>query len=223
MNLRSLWFRFPAVLVLVTFPFTATFAVPVAQREFDLVLKRTPDLASGAKEYEICAACHGMQGQGVSDGSVPAIGGQSFQVLAKQLVDFRSGGRTDLRMQHFSGTRHLAISQNIADVAAYISALKPPAPRNEKYKDPEARGGMLYARDCERCHGATGEGKEDWLTPRISAQHDVYLMSQLNDAAAGRRPAMASAHGKLIAALSPNDMAAVIGYIANETPAANAD
>jgi len=189
-------------------------AVPVAQRELDWVLKRTPDAKNGARLYETCAACHGRAGEGVSDGSVPAIGGQHFIVIAKQLVDFRAGVRADPRMKHFSDTRHLAISQDVADVAAYVSALPVSPPRAEAARKGTARGEILYTRNCARCHGESGEGREDELAPRLASQHYEYLLQQLENVGIGARPPMVEAHQKPLAGLSKDDVAAIAASLA---------
>ena len=62
---------------------------PVAQWELGVVLTRNPDVKNGEVIYATCAACHGSKGEGANDGTVPAIAGQSYTVIAKQIVDFR--------------------------------------------------------------------------------------------------------------------------------------
>lgn len=188
-------------------------AVPVAQREFDWVLKRTPDLKRGAKIYDTCAACHGKDGEGVSDGTVPAIGGQHFTVVAKQLVDFRTGFRADPRMKHFSDVRFLAISQDIADVAAYISQLPVPERKVPTPNGTSVRGATLYAKECARCHGESGQGNADALAPRLAAQHADYLIRQLVDTQAGYRETMKDAHLGLLEDRSAAEVAEIAGYL----------
>lgn len=206
--------RIAIVLTLFAMAASAAFAVPVSQREFDLVLRRTPDVANGAKLYETCAACHGKKGEGVSDGTVPVIAGQPFTIVAKQLVDFRAGVRGDVRMVHFTTSRHLAYSQHIADVAAYIASLAPLAAKPAGARRVPERGASLYARSCERCHGPSAEGKEDSLAPRLATQHAEYLIRQLDDAVEGRRPAMADTHAALVRAVPRDDLLAVTEYLA---------
>jgi len=193
---------------------SAATAVPRAERLFDQVLKRTPDAKHGAVLYETCAACHGSQGQGVADGSVPAIGGQPYTIVAKQLVDFRTERRKDVRMQHFADTRHLAYSQHVADVSAYIASLPPPQPRESGTAEEMARGARVYAQLCERCHGVNGRGREDWLAPRLAAQHPAYLSAQLDAAEAGRRLAMTKTHASLLESLSEEDVSSLITWLA---------
>jgi cytochrome c553 len=184
------------------------------RRELDYVMGTTPDPARGAKLYETCAACHGQRGEGVSDGSVPAIAGQHYLVLVKQLADFRAEVRPDLRMRHFADTSHLAFSQQIADVSAYVSRLSANPPAVAIPGDAVARGSGIYARKCERCHGATGEGNAESFVPRIAAQHASYLQRQLEDAQAGRRDSMIRSHASLARDLSESDRILVTQYLA---------
>lgn len=190
-------------------------AVPVDQLELDLVLKQNPNLIRGAQLYETCAACHGKQGEGVSDGTVPAIAGQFFTVVAKQLVDFRSRVRRDPRMEHFTDNEHIALSQNIADVAAYVSKL-PVFSTNQRFSEEVlGRGGVLYSRACERCHGVAGEGNEDALTPRVAGQQFQYLLRQFDAAETIRRPALQRAHASLAGGLTRDEVDEILGYLAS--------
>ena len=192
-------------------------AVPVKERELDWVLKRTPDLQNGARLYETCAACHGAGGEGVADGSVPTIGGQGFVVVAKQIVDFRSGVRRDPRMEQFTDVHHLAYSQYIADVSAYVSGLRPALHARTAPVETIGRGAVLYARSCERCHGIAGEGNDDELTPRLASQHYEYLVRQINDSATPWRPVMQEKHAILLAKLPQKDREAIASYLSSVT------
>lgn len=201
------------------------------ERELELVMTRNPDLANGEVLYRTCSACHGPNGEGVSDGTVPALAGQPFSVLARQIVNFRAGTRSDERMVHFTDRRHLAFSQPIADVAGYISKLRrpagkivssppPPRPRSPSPLPPSPpqnaeRGAMVYVRTCERCHGPVAEGDENMVMPRLASQHYEYLVKQLKDAAEGRRPDLAAAHEGMSRKLTPDEMQAVAAWLAS--------
>ena len=129
--------RRPAVIILATLSvvmllFTAaTFAGSPnspAEREFAAVLRLKPDAVHVEQIFDTCSACHGAKGHGASDGSVPAIAGRNFRVIARALVMFRHGGRSDPRMQHFTDRTHLNRgAQDIADVAAHVSRMQPSA------------------------------------------------------------------------------------------------
>jgi cytochrome c553 len=193
---------------------SAVWPIQAQQRELDYVIGVEGDAARGAKLYETCTACHGPRGEGVTDGSVPAIGGQHYLVIVKQLTDFRAEVRPDLRMRHFADTRHLAYSQQIADVSAYISRLPSNAPVTTVRGEAAVRGASLYARHCERCHGATGEGNEESFVPRLAAQHASYLQRQLDDARPGRRDSMTRSHASFSVDLSERERILVTQYLA---------
>lgn len=192
----------------------SSFANPVHSRDLDIVLARTPDLEHGAKLYETCAACHGKQGEGASDGSIPALAAQPFTVIAKQLVDFRIGGRGDERMAHFATTRHLSYSQEVADVAGYISRLPARQPRLDEPSAAARRGATLYMRRCERCHGAVAEGNEDQFAPRLAGQHEAYIVREFLVLPAAARPSIREAHGSIVDQVSVEDIKAIAEYVA---------
>jgi cytochrome c553 len=193
-------------------------AAPVAQWELGLVLTRTPDAKNGAVLYETCAGCHGQKGEGASDGTVPAIAGQSYTVLAKQIVDFRAGVRGDPRMEHSIDRKHLSFSQPVADVALYISKLSPPDPKPSPDGVSVEEGAAHYARNCARCHGASGEGKEDTLAPRLASQHYAYILKQLDAAPNGERRTMVQSHAGLHDSLSRGELEGVAAYLTTLRP-----
>lgn len=188
-------------------------AVPMAQRELDLVMTRNPDVQRGAEIYATCATCHGSGGEGAGDGSVPALAGQSYTVIAKQIVDFRAGIRSDLRMKHFTEGRYLAFSQPIADVSKYIAKLPPPKAKAAPPGVSIEQGKVIYDRLCARCHYSAGQGNEDTLAPRLASQHSEYLLMQLNAAATGARPTLVPSHAGLVKGLSGAELKATAGYL----------
>lgn len=105
--------------------------------------------STGAKLYRDCAACHGRDGGGVIDGSVPAIGGQPAEVVRRQLQSFRRGARTDLRMQHFSNNDHLAGDEAVEAVSRYVAGLQrvmPPATGSGRALDAGQQSSPAVAR-----------------------------------------------------------------------------
>ena len=77
------------------------------------------DLAAGkAKAAEICAACHGADGNSAT-ADFPRIGGQYADYLAKSLRDYKSGQRKNAIMAGFAQ----ALSrQDVENLAAYYAA-----------------------------------------------------------------------------------------------------
>lgn len=89
----------------------------LAQDEFAAVLRGRPNMVHGEQLFATCAACHGADGAGVSDGIVPAIAGQHYRVLAGELLDYRHDKRWDIRMEHHADDHNLGDTQDVVDVA----------------------------------------------------------------------------------------------------------
>jgi len=191
-----------------------------ARAELLQAARLTPDTRHGAALFETCAACHGRDGLGASDGTVPAIAGQHGSVLLKQLVDFRHNQRWDERMQHFSDRHHLANAQELTDVTAYIAGLHRFAPRTNAVGTGGylQQGASVYFRVCEACHRSLGQGDLLYFRPRLAGQHYQYLLKQLNDIASGDRPAMHPAHAERIRVLSATERMGIADYLSRLSP-----
>src|SRR5579885_820402 len=94
-------------LTLVALGPPASLAISETSQALDEALRLTPRLDHGAETFETCAPCHGTDGWGAPDGSVPAIAGQFVPVLVQQIVEFRYDARHSIRMQHFTDRHHL--------------------------------------------------------------------------------------------------------------------
>jgi cytochrome c553 len=80
------------------------------------------DIAAGAaKAKEVCAACHGIDGNS-TDVNNPRLAGQWRDYMEKALRDYKSGERNNAIMGAFAK----ALSQkDIENLAAYYAAQKP--------------------------------------------------------------------------------------------------
>ena len=77
------------------------------------------DLARGkAKATEVCAACHGADGNSAT-ADFPRIGGQYADYLAKALRDYKSGQRKNPIMAGFA---QALSKQDIENLAAWYAA-----------------------------------------------------------------------------------------------------
>ncbi|MEE8235784.1 MAG: c-type cytochrome [Gammaproteobacteria bacterium] len=148
------------------------------------------DPAKGKAAYEICAVCHGASGEGTPELNVPKIGGQEEWYVARQLQNFKSGLRAPTTSDVY-GTQMRALSmtltndQEIADVAAYVASMSPPAVADTVSGD-AAQGKAAYA-TCTACHGANGEGNKALNSPKLAGQHDWYIVRQLQNYKSGVR------------------------------------
>lgn len=77
------------------------------------------DVAAGkAKAREVCAACHGEDGNSAT-AEFPKIGGQYSDYLAKAMRDYKSGQRKNAIMAGFA---QALTKQDIENLAAYYGA-----------------------------------------------------------------------------------------------------
>jgi cytochrome c553 len=140
-------------------------------------LRMQGDVARGEAAFVICQGCHRVGALGRVDGSYPRLAGQHATVLIKQLVDVRSGRRSNPKMLPFAD--HLALTtQEAVDIAAYLEQLPMPPDNGRGPGEQLDRGSKLYAADCATCHGANGEGRADRYFPRLSGQHYRYLLRE---------------------------------------------
>jgi len=150
-----------------------------------------PDRENGIEVYEVCSACHLLEGWGTKNGTFPQIAGQHREVLIKQLADIRAGNRDNPTMYPFALPEAIGDEQAMADVTAYIAALPmnpdhgkgPWAPGTPEH----AEGEKLYRDNCVKCHGDHGEGIADKYYPRIEGQHYEYVVRQFEWIRDGKR------------------------------------
>ena len=193
-------------------------ATSETEDEYRAVLQADIDVSHGRVLFETCARCHGTSGAGQKDGSVPAIAGQHFRVIARQLIDYRHDERWDVYMEHFADFPSLIFAQDVADVAGYITGLERVGPRAQGEGDYLDHGAALYARRCTSCHGVHGEGSDNKGYPRLAAQQYPYLVRQMHDALEGRRPNFSRAHVRLLAHFDRDDIDGVADYLSRLPP-----
>ncbi|HFD87496.1 MAG TPA: c-type cytochrome [Gammaproteobacteria bacterium] len=185
--------------------------------ELEKALKLKPDLENGMDIYEVCAACHLLEGWGSADGNFPQIAGQIPSVIIKQMADIRGGNRDNPTMYPFTLDRAIGGgAQGLADVAGYIAKL-PMIPENGKGEwgpdTPEYKlGEKLYKDNCVKCHGEKGEGKADKHYPRLAGQHYKYMIRQFEWIEKGKRRNANKDMVEQIKNFSDKDMKAVINY-----------
>ncbi|MCD0416843.1 c-type cytochrome [Rubrivivax sp. JA1024] len=170
------------------------------------------DPARGVVAYEVCQGCHLPSALGRTDGSYPRLAGQHATVLVKQMLDIRAGRRFSPKMRPFIDEAMVS-TQDIVDIASYLSALPSP-PNNGRGAGTElAQGRRIYERECASCHGAGGGGEAGRFYPRLNGQHYEYLLRELvyiRDGVRGNAdPRMVEA----IRTFSFSDLAAVADYV----------
>lgn len=177
-----------------------------------------PDVAHGAQMYLGCVACHGSDGAGEANGTVPRIAGQHAAVLIKEIGDFRRRRRWDLRMEQVAGGHRLDGAQDLADVSAYVAGLEPAAPPVSGDGLYLQRGASAYVLACAGCHGASGQGDAATAMPRLAGQHAAYLLRQMQESATNGRPNMAVSHVEALRRFSYEDFVGAADYLSRMRP-----
>lgn len=146
--------------------------------------KISVDPTLGQQKSQVCAACHGMDGNSVVP-AWPKIAGQLEKYLVKELKEYRKGqqgARFDPVM--YPMTQSLSDS-DIDDLAAYFSkqtetigSAKPEllALGEKIYRSGNLETGLPA---CAACHSPDGAGNGPAVFPRISGQFAEYTADQL--------------------------------------------
>ena len=80
------------------------------------------NMASGkSKAAQVCAACHGPEGNKPSDPTQPILAAQHQDYLVRALSDYKAGHRTNGIMKGFAATLS---KQDIEDLAAWFASQK---------------------------------------------------------------------------------------------------
>lgn len=184
-----------------------------ASVEYRAALAAVPDARRGDQIFATCAACHGVDGSGLPDGSIPVIGSQHYPVLLRQLVDYRHAERWDIRMEHVSRLQVMQTPQDLADVAALIASLQPMGPTVHGSGEALTSGVTVYFERCQACHGATGQGDGDRGIARLAGQHPEYLLRQFIDVVESRRPRLSKTHTPSLRGLQRAELEGMADYL----------
>lgn len=176
------------------------------------------DRENGIDVFEVCTACHGLNGWGKPDGTFPQIAGQHPKAIIKGIKDIREGHRDNPTMYPYTLARALGSPQDIADAVAYVSQLSM-NPDNGKGPGKNLKHGEeLYRKDCVACHGPEGEGNAAAGFPRIQGQHFNYLVRQFEWIRDGKRRNANPAMVQAVKGYNDDDIGAVMDYVSRLQP-----
>jgi len=131
---------------------------------------------------QICAACHGADGNSAS-GMFPNLAGQTWRYLYVQLKDFKEGRRSNPLMSPMAASLSREDMINIANFYA-AQPLKPSAFKADEGK---VKLGKAKADEtlCTMCHLGGFLGQNE--IPRVAGQQYDYIVQQLKDFKARNR------------------------------------
>jgi cytochrome c553 len=146
-----------------------------------------PQVPPKALAQQICASCHGINGQATSP-NFPNLAAQPRDYIVAQLKGFRTPGRSDPPgFEYMWGiSKHLTDDQ-IEGLADYFSSQPSPTARAAPARDDAVVevGRKLFQNGipdrevpaCSACHGDHAQGAGQF--PRLAGQHSDYLTKQL--------------------------------------------
>jgi cytochrome c553 len=163
-----------------------------------------------------CTSCHGRTGYGDSSRSIPALAGQRFAYIVRQLANFSGDERENDTMHHVVARSNMRGAQSWADVAAYVSRL--PANPTAETGDGTylGRGRGIFREQCASCHQPDAGGDQDGLVPALKGQHYSYLLGQLRQLAADRRHNVDEDLLRFIQSLDEQEKEGVADYLSRQ-------
>jgi cytochrome c553 len=161
---------------------------------------------------QLCAACHGKDGNSMAP-AIPSIAGQPQLFLEAQLILFREGVRASEQMLPIA--KGLKDAQ-IRELAAHFARL--PAKRMESTAaDPALmqRGGeRAKALRCAQCHLPDFRGQAQ--IPRLAAQREQYLAAEMLAYRDNRRPGGDTIMAAALYGVSDADIQALARFLSRQ-------
>jgi cytochrome c553 len=142
----------------------------------------------GAAYYtRYCARCHGTEAQGDAGSLIPALAGQRFAYLVRQLADFAGAERDSTTMHKVATQAQVNEPQSWVDLASFLNNLPPPANNQVGTGEAIALGRGVFHEQCAACHGREASGDKAGFVPSLRHQHYDYLNKQMHKLAQGSR------------------------------------
>ncbi|MGE0115946.1 MAG: cytochrome c [Steroidobacteraceae bacterium] len=182
-------------------------------------LARSPNETRGQRIFELhCQQCHQAGAIGSAAQKVPALAGQQYEYLIKQVVDFLDLERENSTMHQQLVRSGMNNATSIADVVGYVANLpRNPAPEKGPGTD-LVQGKQIYDSYCVSCHGRTGEGNSDLWVPNLRGQHYSYLLTQMQHMARSQRTNVSEDLHRMFTTYADEEFQAVADYLTRWNP-----
>jgi len=205
----------------------------VPNTDLDLEMARPGDPEAGQAKTQLCAACHGIDGNSVVD-MYPRLAGQSERYIAQQLMLIASGQRTEGLVVTMLPFVEGISEQDMRDMGAYFASQTSGAGvADDTVVEEGTYAGMKFyeigqqiyrggdpARGvpaCLACHGPSGAGNPGPPYPSIGGQHATYVAQRLQHYQAGKTQEDDPAQFHIMAAvthsLTEQEIQALASYI----------
>ena len=182
-------------------------------------LAKQPDETRGKKLFQqYCVECHQVGAIGLAAQNIPALAGQHYEYLVKQMVDFLDQERVNTIMHQQLVRGGLNNATSIADIAGYVANVPfNPSPQYGSGKQLE-QGKVIYEGFCASCHGAGAEGNNDWWVPNLRGQHYGYLIEQMGRMATAQRANVSDDLHRMFTTYTESEFQSVADYLTRWRP-----
>jgi cytochrome c553 len=188
------------------------------QTQTALSMDSHPD-RGGRAFVRYCAKCHGPGALGDVKGAIPALAGQRYAYLIRQLANFTGAERDSSAMHAVVSRAELRAPQMWADIAAYLNGLPNRSPRSRGPGDQVALGRGIFHEQCATCHGLDASGDADGFVPSLRHQHYPYLNTQMHKLAWGYRHNVDEELLLFLKTFDDRDMSSTADYLSRLTGA----
>jgi cytochrome c553 len=188
------------------------------QTQAALSMDSHPD-RGGQAFVRYCAKCHGARALGDAKGAIPALAGQRYAYLIRQLANFTGAERDSSAMHAVVSRAELQAPQMWADIAAYLNGLPSRSPRSGGPGEEVELGRGIFHEQCATCHGLDASGDADGFVPSLRHQHYAYLNSQMHKLARGYRHNVDEELLLFLKTFDDRDMSATADYLSRLTGA----
>lgn len=162
-----------------------------------------------------CSGCHETHAFGDPFKAVPALAGQGYEYLVKQIANFATEERRSGPMHWALGRTRMRESQSWVDVAAYLSALPPMRVASGNGNPNMKLGAHIFQEQCAMCHGVDAKGAVQGAVPSLRNQHYTYLFDRMRHLAGDDAHERNQGLLAFLRMLDESQMAAVANYLAH--------
>lgn len=182
-------------------------------------LAKQPNETRGQKLFQqYCVQCHQVGAVGLAAQNIPALAGQHYDYLIKQVVDFLDQERVNTTMHQQLVRSGLNNATSIADVVGYVANLPVnSAPQYGSGKQLE-QGKQIYEGFCASCHGQRAEGNGDLWVPNLRGQHYGYLLEQMRSMATAQRTNVSDDLHRMFTTYTESEFVVVADYLSRWQP-----
>lgn len=176
------------------------------------------DAKAGQTKAGACAACHGLDGNGLQQ-NAPRIAGMPERYVARQLALFKNGERTSGLAAMMVPFATPLTPQDMRDLGAWYASQRAGAGvaddtviasgPNQGMKFYQVGERLYRAGDsarnipaCMACHGPSGAGNPGPAYPSVGGQDAAYVVRRLEEYRTGTTAAREPAHFNLMARIA---------------------